>query len=934
MATLADLLSDSRARTQAIARVSYLLSSVESTEWISQQGWLDPLGGEAGGIYIPGLLATEIRIEQQIDPLEPADAGGAITSLEIINDHQVYAGRYDDWYRASVDDRAIDIFLVGTLGNGTRVELADVIDTPFFSLRGINVPEVGESRVTLHARETTYNLDAPLQPETYSPPALIFPGDSAAAVVLGDVLDITVATSISIWFYTDDPSRGFQYLLHKDGGTTGYYVAAGLVGAGLVSAGVEVAIRGQTPPLSTSAAGVLRANSWHRVDIRLAAASRAIDVDSVTVVSTAGITGSMAGNTVPLTMGNGLLGGMSRVLYWTGSRSNAVMSAEGRIPIVGTEASLLAYFPLNENIGETIYDRKSGSVITGTFDADFGTVWGNADWHYAAIRGEHRPFVLGTVPRVPVVTVDPPKQVMEASYGGLALASEVQSSHNPVSTASYTVNTLAGTFQITSGALSGTYSATVTANNFWNSALLFASTSTALATINSPTGSRTFGIQARADTTAISLRYLIGWQTSANAGSMALRVTTGGGANRLSLFAVNDAAAIFEITYEGGAVEGRTYSYAAQLNLATNRLIIFIDGENVASVAVSGAWTTVRTQFAIGCRPDTGGNSWIGRLDDPWVDDSAMSEADIRAKHLLPFVSTGLSYGWHLDDALTTTTPTTAASALGGTALTLTNVTWTGGRSAAADLARKCYYLAGYTAADLDETSWRQCLNDQPADCGWFVGNGESAIEVAGIILGGLGFIRYTSSGVVYVKRFEGVSGVADVTYNPLIDMQALPIEAGSSDPAVWEWTIKYATNNVKMDQSSIAGSLASSDPDRYSYGAMDARTVTRNDYTIKRTEAGNPGRFPQAVDKTRVTALLHERDAVAELARLLPLHRHASDSKILPMYLLAGSVNALTEIGIDLSTASISDSNYVIIGLTIDGDGLASVIGWRPAEE
>jgi hypothetical protein len=554
----------------------------------------------------------------------------------------------------------------------------------------------------------------------------------------------------------------------------------------------------------------------------------------------------------------------------------------------------------------------------------------------------HRPYVLGTVPRVPLVGIDPPKQVFEGSYGGHALVAEVQSNHNALG-AIYSTNPTAGTVTITSGALSGTYSATVTANNFWNSALLFptSGTGTGVATINrpvsgTPAGSITMGCQVRADFTQNALRYAMGWQTGNSAGSIILRTTTGA-VNRLNVFVINDAAAVFQVSIDGFLIERRTTSIACRLNVATQTLTLFVDGVDRGSVATSGTFATTRPTFGLGCRGDTLTNSWIGRIDDPWVVARAMTDAEIMACHLLPFASTitNLTYGWHLDDGSTTSSmaATTAASALGGTALTLTNVTWTRGRSAAADLARKCYYKSGLTAAALDTTSWAAAITDNPSDCGWFVSAGQSTEEILGIILGGLGFVRYKVAGIIYLRRFEGVTGVPETSYSAELDLQAAPIEPGASDPPVWEWRVDYNTNNTPMDKATVAAALATSDPDRYEYATMERKTAVRNDYSIKRTAAGVEGRFPLAVSLSRLTALISERDAYAEATRLLALHRHSSIVQQVPMYLLAGSVLILSEVevvGVEAGAFEEGDT-WVIIGLAIEDDN-ANVVLWRPS--
>jgi hypothetical protein len=931
--TLQSLLADPSATIEVVAKISYYSAvSTVLTEWVSLHGWYDTASGPVAA-YIPPLLNTPLSISHHILPLDPGDSFGAYAQIDLINDldDSPYTGRYDAWQRVSIDDQPILIYLVGYLSDGTRVNLSDVIGTPYMVLRGVGVPAVGDSTVTLTVRDDAHSLDSPLQPVTYSPPCLVFPGTVGGAVNVGDNLDLMGSFALSFYVWTDDPGRALQFPLNKDGSTTGYYIRCGQTAT--VEAGVELVILAQTPTTTVTAAGVIRARQWHRIDISVdtAAGTRRIDIDGVTAVTSAGVTGTPNANAISLTMGNGLLGRMSRVLYWGAARSNATMSAEGRIPITGSEANLTAYFPFDEGRDTTVSDRKSGSVLTGTVGT--GTTWGNFGGHYPAISGQYRPFVLGTVPRAPVTWIDPPKQIGEVSYGGVALVSEIQSNHTAIATANYTVNLTAGTFQITAGALSGTYSTTVTANNFWNSALLFGTGSAAVASIPSPTGSRTIGIQVRADFTANVLRYMIGWQNSALAGAYVLRVFTGA-VNRVNVLAINNTPTSFNLNYDNGLIEGNTYTIIATMNttgvtdaqgVPANTIRLYVNGEVVGDQAISGTWTASLTQFGVGCRPDTSTNPWVGRLDEGFVFTRTISLTEARAIHLLPLTGaeSGLVRLWHFDDAASVGS---AAATVGGTALTLTSVTRTAGRSAAADLARKCYYIAGYVAADLDEATWRACLNKNSADCGWWSGDGVNILDVAGVILGGLGFVRYKIGTVIYVERFGGVSGVADVAYSVRTDVRQGTIEGEPGDPAVNEWQIEYATNNVRLDAANVAGGLATTDPDRYAYASAEFKVASQGDGTVLR-------RFPRALPRTRRTALLYQRDAEVEATRLLPIHKHGSDNKSVPLWVLAGSAPILHEASFDIAELEMDQTNFIVIGLEIEDDEAMAVV-WRPAKQ
>lgn len=930
MPTLSDLLSDPGASIELIAGGSYLDDNGSSaTVFFSRTGWADPPTGEYGS-FIPPLLDISLRVSQSIDVLEPKTLlEGPYSEIRLVNNsiHFEYIGYFDNWYLYSIDQQPWYIYLVGVLSTGERVELSDVVSTPLYTLTGIDIPEVSSSECTIRTRSQSEVLGTALQPVTFSPPCLLFPGTSAGVVDLGDNLDITGVQSLSFWVYLTDPVSTTQYLVWKDGTTTGYYLAVGLVGAGAIVAGVEIVVRGQSPATTTTAANVLRAYQWHRIDVSIDTTTRRIDIDGTTAVTTTSITGTPTGNSVSLVIGKSLLGRIHRALWWSNARSNATMSAEGRTPITGAESNLREAFLFGEGSGLTTVSVKSGSVLTGTIHSS--VLWDTATWNYQAILGQHEPYVLGTVSRVPVSWIDPPKQIGQISRGAIALLSELQSNHGTISSANYTVDLTNGTFKVTSGALSGTYSATISANNIWNAALLFGSTSSAIATITSPTGSRSIGVQFRADFTDVSFKSLIGWDVAgAAAGRFIIRFNQSAlpsEPNRIQAYAINDAAVNFQVSPTTGLIQGRTYTAIASLNTSgsvvngqdANSLWLYLDGTLVGSTAISGNWTTALTSFGVGVRAFDSTRSWIGRLDEPFVFNRVISATEAKTFTSKPLTGSesGLVFGWHLDSV--------ATPFAGATSLTLANTTFTAGRSAPTDLARSVLFSYGYTESDLDFDSWFDSLIKNKSDCGWFVTGGQNGIDVLNIILGGLGFVLYELYGIFYLKRFEGLSGTATTTFNPSVDSISDEISA-QPDPAVYQWIIEYNTNNTKLDPANINGALASTDPDRYGYGSKDTLSVTK-------TDGETLIRFPGALTKIRRTALLNLRDAETEALRLLPMHKHGADKKSVSMFLLASSVGIMEEIGPLQAETNIDTGTFIVIGIDIDEES-GRLIVWRPA--
>lgn len=918
-ATVAELLADTGARIEIVVKGIYLdEDDIAHIEWISQSGWDDEVSGPAA-TYIPPLLSlgvSGLSVDHQIEPLEPISSLDVIGTIEISNNHLDYAGRYDPWWRYSVDNLAWTIYTVGILSDGRRVELSSAIDSPLYELKGIGIPEVGSDNCKINCRDSR-SLDTALQPVTYSPPALLFPATSGGVIDLGNNLNITGAQSISVWVYLRDITTT-QYILFKDSSTTGYELAVGAVGGGSpVIGGVELIVRGQTPASTVTAANVLRTFRWHRIDISIDTTSRRIDIDGVTSVTTAGVTGTPLSSTTTLTIGANLNGRLSRILYWSNARSNATMSAEGRIPITGTESNLREAFDFHEGSGLTVHSIKSGSSLTGTLNAS--VLWDNASWHYESLLGQYEPYVLGTVPRVPVTWIDPPKQIGQISRGPIALFSELQSNHTAVSSANYTANLSSGIFTVTSGALSGSYSATITANNLWNSALLFDGVaSSATATITMPAASKYIGAHFRNDIVSASTQHIAGWIVSGTTSAFWLRTLNG----VLSIFARNDAGTLF-----GASVtisKGQEYSALGSLDTAnpSTGLKLYLDGALVATTAISGAWTVTQTPFGVGRR--SGLTDWFtGRIDEVVIGNTAATLAMAKSYHAIPSTSamSGIINGWHFDDA----TGTTATAFAGATSLTLASIAWTAGRSTPVDLARSILYSEGIAESSLDAATWLIALNKCKADCGWFVAGGAKSIDVINAILGGLGFVIYGSGGLIKIDRFEGLSGTVDITLDPDIDFQSAPIEAIASDPPIYQWTINFATNNSKQDANNIAGGLATTDPDRYQYGSVSYRSVTKSDGSIL-------SRFPNAEHRSRTTALLNLYDAEIEAARLLAIHRYGADRKQLAMFAANNGIEILTEIGPLMAETDLDNIGTLLVtGISTDGEQGALTI-WRPA--
>lgn len=928
--TLAQLLADpDRKLVQSVRGVYLDAAGTTQTLWVTDDPkWLDPPDGPAA-TYLKPLLDSRLEYDQSFDPVDPTSLPGGTADIVLVNDALDYRGAFNDAWSWSVDDLAWDIFLHGWFGDGTRLELADVIATPWRRLKGVDKPEAGEHYVTIHARDDLRDLDLPLQPETYASFCLEFPGTVAGAVAFGDVLDRTTSYCQEGWIWTSNPATT-QYLWYKGTG----YLAYGLVGAGTIEGGVELAIAGATT--HTTAAGVIRAFRDHHIaaSFDTAADTVIITVDGTTVLTVTGVTGTPAGNATALELGRASLGRISRPMIWGIARSQAVIRAAMRTPVLGTETSLDAAFLVGSDTGAaTTIGNKVAGGITGTIGT--GTLWTEATWQ---IPTGFRPFVVGYGKDVPVTWIDPAAQIGEVCAGGYDAVLALRSNHATVSAANYTMDRTRGTLTVTSGSLSGSYSADVV-KGIWGTAVVFGAGSLGTATLTSPAGSRGLMVQYRPDATANSFRYLAGWHPTGNpAGVFVLRMVTGA-VNRLECLLINDAGTQFTARVDG-LIEGLTYSIGATINatagtvngIAAMTLAIYVNGEIATTTAVTGTFTATLTVIGVGARAN---NTFpaLGRIDDVLVFNAVVSQAQARALYLMPATGgeTGLTNAWDMRDGPGSTV---ASQLVGAVALTLTAPTWTAGRTAPADCLRFILRRHGWLDAELDADTWRAFLDALPWECAWFVSNGEMALEVAAIFLHSFSWTWVQEAGVLYLVGFSGLSGTATAEFTPaknILSETEAPIDPVPCGPAIWRWEIECHQNWTVVAKESVAASLLTSDPARWVHASREYEVGGASDASIKIKADGNPSRFPQAIEKRRVTPLLERRWADVLGKALLDIHRHGSCPVPVSVTMAAGELRLMGEISVDLDPVQINSTNLVAVSIRFV-DGVAQIVGWRPA--
>ena len=947
MPTLADLLADDASERVPILVLAYMdEAGVEQTLPVTTRGsgWDDPPGGPFGQ-WIRPLLNTGFRLSESFDPLDPVDGddSGGYTEIELINDHADadLVGFFRNANRWSVDSREQLLYMVGRLSTGVRVELADVLATPFQRLVGVDRPTAGDDeRCRVTVRTGAHHLAVPFQRVTYSPPCAVFP--SGAGITFGNNYNQTGSFHVRFKVYLENPAQAtpLQYPAHKDSGAAGWYLAVGSVAGGTVSGGIEIGCRGQTPVGTATAAGVLLARTEHivEVDVNVGAGTREIVVDGVSRITSTGVTGSPTTSATTFTLGLGVTGRISELVIYSTAKTITVANLEARVPVLPTDANLAALIPLDEGVGGTAHDRKSGSSITGTCGAGV-VLTGTAGWHYSGLAGKQRPSGIGRLRHHPVTWVNPPLQQGELGYLGIQLLQVLRSGYAAVSTGSYIADYPRGIVRLTSGSIAQAgYGAQVLMNSPWGTALNFdGSTMTALATQAAPTGSRGLSGHIRIDNLSATLRIIGGWLQSASGGGFYLCLTnTGGNLNRPAIRAFNNAGTQFELIHGATLTPGRRYFVGARLDASGQRLSLWLDRAEVASVTTSGLWSTARTEYGLGCRGDTGGSIFTGIIDDFHAWSVAPSDAQLKAHFLDPIVGNevGLWYGHHLNDATSLSTPTTAASTVAGkAALTLVSPTWGTGRCSAGDLAWYCYELAGYVKADRDAETWGAFIASQPADCGVSILEGEEIEGVVRLLLGGVGARAFEYLGVVYVRRFEGVSGA--VQRSPVLGQfiagATIAAQPGTA-PAVYLWEVECNTNALPLQASEIALALQSSSPAEYSYASKPYELGLAQDDSIRITPTGADARFPQAIPKRRRSALFNKPDGDAEAARLLALFRDGSTPVQVEMALDFDDVALLDkQAAVDgLTSAGLDSGQRCVVSLLIE-DGMGTLGLWRP---
>jgi hypothetical protein len=852
------ILSDQNAQRVLIVEIGY--NDGAEKVWRLAQGdtWsTDPNENPPNEEFVPHLVRG-LNVEASID------SGGTLGGVGDV-DFGVFEvgnlnGRYDAFAAYTVDGRTAKAWVVGTLSNGTKVRYSDVYDEPVFSGVGVDRPKRGRSVVRVGVRGLLYRLDKLINPRSFSPPCLEFPGTSAGNVDFGDNFDASGSFTISAWFYCIDPSVTGQFLFQKDTGAAGWGVEVGTAGSG--------ALRGYCREQSTvntnSAASLILPSRWHHaaMSINTVAQTRILVLDGTTVATTSTLTGSPAGNAASFKIGVGFRGRISRVRIDSAAMTPVQIRAEMYLHALGTESNLTALPNLEEGSGATTADSKSGSVVVGTLGT--GVTWsGTSEWCGDSLVGKRWPEVLGYAKDVPLIPVDTALGIWAAANGPLISVPVVKSNHNPLTlTTHYTVDRQRGLVTITGGTV-GNYTADVVANIPFGGALAFDGVDDfGSHAVTCPAGAMTLEMLVRPRTTAATTRYCGGWRNGTGAGARFLVFDTFA-INSLIVQVRNDAGTSF-IARKAGLTQDRMYHTAGVLDPTAGELRLYVDGVLEATAAISGTWATVLNTFVLARMPDASANFQNCVLDEVRIWSVARTQEQIIEGMVQEITSgTGLVRRWGFSEG----SGSTAADSVAAGSMALTGATWTYSRHSHADMMLGTLTgPAEYENSEIDLSTAASFIYACPGDAGWYVGDSpKSCRETWDEILKGAHsyLIASIDGATLEMGQIALPSGTPDDDAD--FEEWAFPLSAPpdidedeiAARPSLF--VVQYCRNWAPLDKETVVN-IATSDPTTFAYAISEWREVS---------EPGSASGEALILG----SAFLRREDARAELARITPFY-------------------------------------------------------------
>lgn len=208
-------------------------------------------------------------------------------------------------------------------------------------------------------------------------------------------------------------------------------------------------------------------------------------------------------------------------------------------------------------------------------------------------------------------------------------------------------------------------------------------------TVTRPLSSLTLGIRVRARASITTDEAIMGWRNGSSAGACLLRT----GASNAVAFAVrNDAGTLFEASAPAVLVTYRWKDLWGVLDMEAMTIAVY-EGATpdapLATTAITGAFTTALTAFAIGRLPDTASGYLLADVDDATLWGHALSSVEIVkwTGSQPPSGTAGLLYQWTMAE---NTGGAAYESAGSGPDLALHSAIWVDSLTGGADIAGKC----------------------------------------------------------------------------------------------------------------------------------------------------------------------------------------------------------------------------------------------------
>lgn len=170
------------------------------------------------------------------------------------------------------------------------------------------------------------------------------------------------------------------------------------------------------------------------------------------------------------------------------------------------------------------------------------------------------------------------------------------------------------------------------------------------ATITCPANSLTIECLVRPRTSASTTKSIAGWRNGTAAGGRRLALLSTG--TNLPTFDIrNDAGVLHRAAGVTALSTHRWYHLAGVLDTAASQVRLYVDGELVATTALTGTWATQLTTFVVLRQPDSAAEYADVDIDELRVWPAARTQAEIKASREYEMTVTTQTGYWQFNEA-------------------------------------------------------------------------------------------------------------------------------------------------------------------------------------------------------------------------------------------------------------------------------------------